>query len=174
MLKQIADAIANGYKRRREHAEEATVLIEGMERSIQLDRHSCGAQSIFMVLKHFGKARSFDAVKKALGTDADGTSQTAMIRLLRARGLRVSELTDNSVRAIERSIGRGSPIIAWMGRGAENHRVVLYGYSRSHIWILDPSPKNTLGVRITRSQFRRRWGQYAIAVSKRRLNHVPC
>jgi ABC-type bacteriocin/lantibiotic exporter with double-glycine peptidase domain len=144
-----------------------------MERSIQLDRHSCGAQSTFMVLKHFGKARSFDAVERALATDSEGTNKTAMIRLLRARGLRVSELRDNSVRTIERFIRRESPVIAWMGRGEENHWVVLYGYSRSHIWILDPAPKNTIGVRITRSSFHTRWGGYAIAVSNRRTNYVP-
>ena len=165
--KKAADAIADAEKVREERSEANAVLIDKMRRSIQLDRYSCGAQSTFMVLEHFGRARSIESVEKALGMTRDGTSQTSIIQLLRARGLRVSIIRKKSIRTIEKFFARECPIIAHMSGGDEDHWVVLYGCSRSHIWILDPSPRKTIGVRITRARFRQRWAGFGIAVSRK-------
>jgi len=121
-----------------------------------------------MVLQYFGKARSIEAVTNALGTsEGSGTKETAMKRLLRSRGLRISKV--QGIRGIERAIQNEWPVIAWMYNSAldEDHWLVVYGYTRSHIWVLDPSPRKTLGIQVSRAVFNRRWSGSAFSVGQR-------
>jgi ABC-type bacteriocin/lantibiotic exporter with double-glycine peptidase domain len=169
-IKMAVDAAANGEKIIAEFLEKEAVWIEGMSRSIQIDRYSCGAQCAFMVLKRFGKARNIEAVENELGTTSEGTTEEAIIYLMRKRGLTVSIFRRSSphvkpVRSIERHIKKDAPVIAYMKTRTEDHWVVVYGYSYTSFLILDPSPKNTLGVKISRARFRRRWSGYGMAIS---------
>jgi len=175
-IKPVADGIAKGGKKVSEYLDHDSRLIEGMNRSIQIDRYGCGAQCAYMILRHFGKARNVDAVKSALGTNSDdGTTDAEILDLMRKRGLKVSIFRRRSphskpLGSIERHIKKDAPILAWMKTRKEDHWVVVYGYSQTHYWILDPSPKNTLGVKVTRTRFLRRWSSYGMAISKEALN----
>jgi len=133
MLKPFADALA----RHTQHAEHVVrgrdndVVLDGFERVVQLDDFSCGAQSAFMILRYFGKARSIERTIKLLGTDADGTGIQAMTRLFRARGLTPKPMKDGKKRDIRRAIDDGRPVLVLLDD--EEHWACVYGYGRGRI-----------------------------------------
>ena len=66
LLKPAADHVADWVKSGEEYLDPSAVTVDGIKRSLQLDKYSCGAQSCYMILDYFGKAGSIENVKKAL------------------------------------------------------------------------------------------------------------
>lgn len=150
------------------HDDPGAVVLEGFEPSLQLDMHSCGAQSAFMVLRWFGRARSVDAVTRALGTTTDGTDEGAIVRLLRARGLRVRIHQDATMKTIESAIRAGSPALVCLDEG-DGHYAVVYGFSRQFVRLADPSWRRSVRTIVPRAEFRERWAPWRWALVPRKV-----
>ncbi len=165
MLKSVMDLAKTCEQRLQSKLDPGAMTLEGWRPSMQPDRYSCGAQSCFMILRYFGKARSVESVEKELGTDEDGTTASAITDLLRRRGLRVAVHTGSSLDALRKAIRRGSPVLVSTIH-AGGHWVVVYGFSHGCIYVSDPSCKRLFS-RWSVEYFLAHWERWALTVSRK-------
>ena len=117
----------------------------------QLDAMDCGAASLGMVCRHFGRAVSLTYIRQAVGTGYDGTS---------LRGIqRGGEIVGLDVRAVKASRDRldALPLPAIV-HVSGNHWVVLHRVEPDHVRVADPA----VGLRrIEREEFLDDWSGFA-------------
>ncbi|MEO8350415.1 MAG: peptidase domain-containing ABC transporter [Chthoniobacteraceae bacterium] len=117
----------------------------------QIDEMDCGAASLAMICRHFGREVSLAHIRQLCHTSCDGTSLKALCQAATELGL--------AARALKVSL-RNLPhlplpaIAHWEG----NHWIVLYDVTDSHVRVEDPG----LGARlISREEFEAKWSGYA-------------
>ncbi len=117
----------------------------------QIDEMDCGAASLAMVCRHFGRDVSLAHIRQLCHTAHDGTSLKAICHAatelgLAARALKVS-LRNLSLLPLP-------AIVHWEG----NHWMVLYDVADAHVRVADPA----LGPRrIPRAEFEAKWSGYS-------------
>ena len=111
----------------------------------------CGAASLGMICRHFGRKVSLAQIRQLCHTATDGTSLKAICHAATELGL--------AARALKVSL-RNLPhmplpaIVHWEG----NHWMVLYDVDETHVRVADPA----LGLRkIPRKEFEAKWSGYA-------------
>ena len=117
----------------------------------QIDETDCGAASLAIVCRHFGRAVSLARLRQLVHTAIDGTSLSALTRAATELGLAA-----RSVKASPQSLAEMPlpAIVHWQG----NHWVVLYDVDATHVRIADPA----LGARrLRREAFEAKWTGYA-------------
>ena len=125
--------------------------IRKIEHIEQIDEMDCGAASLGMICRHFGRKVSLSRIRQLCHTSTDGTSLKAICRAATELGL--------AARALKVSL-RNLPlmplpaIIHWEG----NHWMVLYDVADTYVKVADPA----LGLRkIPRKEFEQNWSGYA-------------
>jgi HlyB family type I secretion system ABC transporter len=125
--------------------------IRKIEHIAQIDEMDCGAASLGMICRHFGRKVSLARIRQLCHTATDGTSLKALCRAASELGL--------AARALKVSL-RNLPmmplpaIVHWEG----NHWIVLYDVDEVHVRVADPA----LGLRrIPRHEFETKWTGYA-------------
>src|SRR5881409_1287720 len=125
--------------------------IRKIDHVMQIDEMDCGAASLGMICRHFGRKVSLARIRQLCHTATDGTSLKALCRAavelgLAARALKVS-LRNLSVMPLP-------AIVHWEG----NHWMVLYDVDVTQVRVADPA----LGLRkIPRKEFEQKWSGYA-------------
>ncbi len=120
-------SFANGVKR-----------IRKIEHIAQIDEMDCGAASLGMICRHFGRKVSLARIRQLCHTATDGTSLKALCRAATELGL--------AARALKVSL-RNLPmmplpaIVHW----EDNHWIVLYDVDEERVRVADPA----LGLRRT-------------------------
>ena len=117
----------------------------------QVDAADCGAASVAMVCRHFGRKVALSRVRDALRTSHDGTSLRAI-----ATGSERLGLAARTVKASKRSLDSLElpALLHWDG----NHWVVLYAVDGGTARIADPA----MGIRkLRREEVLERWSGYA-------------
>jgi len=94
-----------------------------------------------MVLRYFDPNVSGMELFRSLGTGRDGTRQTAIIRELRARGIRISIRYDCGFDRLKSAIDRGCPVVSYLND--LEHWIVVYGYGEfpQRVFVADPRPQ---------------------------------
>ena len=117
----------------------------------QIDEMDCGAASLGMVCRHFGRTVSLARIRQLCHTSTDGTSLKAICRAATELGL--------AARALKVSL-RNLPemplpaIIHW----ESNHWMVLFEVNEKFVRVADPAS----GLRrIPRNEFQTNWSGYA-------------
>src|SRR6266403_2251228 len=125
--------------------------IRKIDHITQIDEMDCGAASLGMVCRHFGRKVSLARIRQLCHTATDGTSLKALSRAATELGL--------AARALKVSL-RNLPmmplpaIVHWEG----NHWIVLYDVNEQFARVADPG----LGLRkIPRREFEAKWTGYA-------------
>jgi ATP-binding cassette subfamily B protein len=125
--------------------------IRRLEHIAQIDEMDCGAASLGMICRHFGRKVSLARIRQLCHTATDGTSLKALCRAATELGL--------AARALKVSL-RNLPlmplpaIVHWEG----NHWMALYDVADSYVKVADPA----LGLRrIPRKEFEMNWSGYA-------------
>ncbi|PYI79475.1 MAG: hypothetical protein DMF04_00010 [Verrucomicrobia bacterium] len=125
--------------------------IRKLEHIQQIDEMDCGAASVGMICRHFGRKVSLARIRQLCHTATDGTSLKALCRASVELGL--------AARALKVSL-RNLPlmplpaIVHWEG----NHWMVLYDVDQTHVRVADPA----IGLRkIPRKEFEQKWSGYA-------------
>ena len=117
----------------------------------QIDEMDCGAASLAMVTRHFGRAVPLARIRQLVNTGLDGTSLRSLCTAAEELGLAA-----RSVKASPHNLDR-MPLPAichWDG----DHWLVLYRLSRRRAYLADPA----LGFRsVPRDEFSTRWTGYA-------------
>ncbi len=116
----------------------------------QIDQMDCGAASLAMVCRHFGRKVSLARIRALCHTASDGTSLRAICAAATELGL--------AARALKVSPGHldQMPLPAichWDG----NHWLVLHGVSPTHVWVTDPGKGRQ---RVPRDVFLSKWSGY--------------
>ena len=116
-----------------------------------IDEMDCGAASLAMICRYFGRKVSLSRIKELCHTSLDGTSLKAICHAatelgLAARPLKVSLRNLDSIPL--------PAIVHWEG----NHWVCLYDVSKSHVRVADPALSNR---RLPRAEFEAKWSGYA-------------
>ena len=125
--------------------------IRKIEHIEQIDEMDCGAASLGMICRHFGRKVSLARIRQLCHTSTDGTSLKAICRAATELGL--------AARALKVSLRnlRLMPlpaIVHWEG----NHWMVLYDVADAYVKVADPA----LGLRkIPRKEFEQSWSGYA-------------
>lgn len=117
----------------------------------QIDEMDCGAASLAMICRHFGRNVSLSHIRQLCHTSRDGTSLKALCHAATELGL--------AARALKVSL-RNLPhlplpaILHWEGR----HWLVLYDVTETHARVDDPAygPR-----RIPRAELEAKWSGYA-------------
>ncbi len=117
----------------------------------QIDEMDCGAASLAMVCRHFGRKVSITCIRQAVHTATDGTSLRGICQGAEALGLAA-----RSVKASRTNIGKMPlpAIIHW----DNYHWVVLFDVNETHAWIADPASNVR---KITRQELDEKWNGYA-------------
>ncbi|MBA2433875.1 MAG: peptidase domain-containing ABC transporter [Chthoniobacterales bacterium] len=125
--------------------------IRKIEHIEQIDEMDCGAASLGMICRHFGRKVSLARIRQLCHTSTDGTSLKAICRAATELGL--------AARALKVSL-RNLPllplpaIVHWEG----NHWMVLYDVAETYVKVADPAR----GLRkIPRKEFEQSWSGYA-------------
>ena len=125
--------------------------IRKIDHIMQIDEMDCGAASLGMICRHFGRKVSLARIRQLCHTATDGTSLKALSRAATELGL--------AARALKVSL-RNLPlmplpaIVHWEG----NHWIVLYDVNEQFARVADPG----LGLRkIPRREFEGKWTGYA-------------
>src|ERR1700736_748324 len=125
--------------------------IRRFEHIQQIDEMDCGAASLGMICRHYGRKVSLARIRQLCHTATDGTSLKALCRAATELGL--------AARALKVSL-RNLPnlplpaIVHWEG----NHWMVLYDVDEQFVRVADPA----LGlVKIPRREFESKWTGYA-------------
>ena len=143
--KESPFADEQGYFRKREKR------IRKIEHIQQIDEMDCGAASLGMICRHFGRKVSLARIRQLCHTATDGTSLKALVRAATELGL--------AARALKVSV-RNLPmmplpaIVHWEG----DHWIVLYDVDPEFVRVADPA----LGLRkLPRREFEAKWTGYA-------------
>jgi ABC-type bacteriocin/lantibiotic exporter with double-glycine peptidase domain len=106
----------------------------------QTRSYSCGYACALMVARYFEADVIGQELFARLGTGRDGTRQTAIVRELRAHGVRANVRYDVDFGRLRSSIDQGKLVIAYMHD--IDHWVVCYGYTRDpdRVYLADPRP----------------------------------
>jgi HlyB family type I secretion system ABC transporter len=118
---------------------------------LQIDAMDCGAASLAMVCRHFGRAVSLSLIRRLCHVSQDGTSLKAICHAATELGL--------AARSVKASL-RNLPImplpaiVHWEG----NHWVVLYDVGKSHVRVANPASGLQ---RVPLAEFEEKWSGYA-------------
>lgn len=106
----------------------------------QVRNYTCGFASVLTVLHSYRRYVDPGDLYDRLGTDRHGTSQSAIVRELRAASVGVTLRYDLDFEDVAREIDRGRLIIGYHSR--LEHWVVVYGYGRDprRVLVADPLP----------------------------------
>jgi ABC-type bacteriocin/lantibiotic exporter with double-glycine peptidase domain len=109
----------------------------------QARNYTCGFATVLMILRHFEKEVSGQEVFEALGTARDGTGQSAIVRVLRAQGVRANIRYDADFACLASSIDAGKVMVGYLDD--EEHWLVIYGYGLEprRVFVADPEPGKT-------------------------------
>ena len=124
--------------------------IRRIEHIQQIDEMDCGAASLGIICRHFGRKVSLARIRQLCHTATDGTSLKALVHAatelgLAARALKVS-LRNVSMMPLP-------AIVHWEG----NHWIVLYDVDPEFVRVADPA----LGLRrLLRREFEAKWTGY--------------
>jgi ATP-binding cassette subfamily B protein len=111
----------------------------------------CGAASLAMICRHFGRKVSVARIRQVVHTATDGTSLRGLCQGAEAIGLAA-----RSVKASKANVAQMPlpAIIHW----DNYHWAVLFDVSDGHAWIADPAT----GIRrVTRKELDEKWNGYA-------------
>ena len=117
----------------------------------QIDEMDCGAASLAMVCRHFGRKVSLAHIRRLCHSGPDGISLQGICHAATELGLAARPLKVSKRNLPEVPM---PAIVHWEG----NHWLVLFDVSEDSVRVADPA----LGIRkLSRQEFERRWSGYA-------------
>jgi len=117
----------------------------------QIDEMDCGATSLAIVCRHFGRAIGLARIRRLVHTGLDGASLRAICQGANELGLAARAVKASPANLPQMPL---PAIVHWEG----NHWVVLYDVSRTHARVSDPGVGRK---RIPRAEFDEKWTGYA-------------
>jgi ATP-binding cassette, subfamily C, bacteriocin exporter len=126
----------------------------------QHDASDCGAACLRSVAAFYGKRAPLARIRDYASTDGSGTTVSGLVEASRSLGLRAT-----AVRAAQEALRRlPVPCIAHLVQAnGWQHYVVLSGFGRDKIRLMDPAEGRRLSV--PEDEFRRQWSGVAVLLA---------
>jgi predicted double-glycine peptidase len=159
MYSRFVDTLATAAARLEESAYHNAVILPDFPRSIQLDGYSCGAKSVYTILRYYDKRCTPLSVEKELHTSWEGTAISDIKRALKKHGLKYRK-----IRSLKSSIDHGCPVL--VSTHKHWHYSVVYGYCNSQFFVMNPSlgQMGCLSCAVKKKKFMRVWDGWALKV----------
>jgi HlyB family type I secretion system ABC transporter len=117
----------------------------------QVDEMDCGAASLAIICRAFGRKVSLARIRQAAFTATDGTSLLGIVHAARTLGLEARGVKASKSRLDKLPL---PAVVHW----DLNHWLVLYDVSERHVRLSDPA----VGLRrVPRAEFEEKWSGYA-------------
>ena len=130
-------------------------------RSIQEDGYSCGAHSVYMILRHFGKGVSYTETVRLLGMTEDGTDIIPIIKTLRHFDLRVGYYPRIRYSRLQHLLELKAVCLVHLD---SSHFGVVHGVTSKRVFLADPSYRKMKDRRsLAVERFKERWSNWAIS-----------
>ena len=167
-LQKTVDLIANAPKKIEERVFrcDKAVILPNLPRCLQMDAWTCGARSVYSILRYFGRRCTPKLVERELRTNWEGTDVTDIKRVLAKHGLKYHEMKHCRMSDLKRAIDDGSPIL--ISTHESWHYSVVFGYSDSSVFVMNPAIIGSCGnlwCRVPKKDFLASWDRWAIVVS---------
>lgn len=117
----------------------------------QVDEMDCGAASLAMVCRHFGRKVSLARIRQVVHTATDGTSLKGLCRGAQALGLAARSVKASRTNLMQMPL---PAIVHWNN----HHWVVLYDVNKKFVQVADPAIGHR---RLSREEFNEKWNGYA-------------
>jgi ABC-type bacteriocin/lantibiotic exporter with double-glycine peptidase domain len=165
---KTVDLVASALKDIKEliHQDEKAVVLPNFPRCLQLDAWTCGARSVFSILRFMGRHCTVNSVEWELRTDFSGTDVTDMKRVLAKHGLKFIEKKRCRMTDLSRAIDDESPVL--ISTHDSWHYSVVFGYSKGHIFVMNPAiigECGSLWCRVPKKEFSRVFDRWGLIVS---------
>ena len=160
MVQELIDTLATAAARLEESAYPNSVILPHFTRSIQLDGYSCGAKSVYTILRYYNKRCAPLSVENELRTTWEGTAISHIKRVLKKHGLKYRK-----IRVLKGAIDEGRPVLISTHKWF--HYSVVYGYSDSHYFVMNPSlgKMGSWTCAVRKKNFKHMWDEWALEVS---------
>lgn len=157
--------------------------------------YTCGVAAVQSVMGYYGDDIREDNLAKALGVNSEsGTDYQHIVEYAKSKNYKVTVNKEMTLEQLQKLISKGQPVIcaiqAWTEKKTpdydkdwvDGHYVVIVGYDKDRIYIMDPS---TLGnyTYIPTQEFLKRWHDvdqrgiklihFGIAISKNKPLYNP-
>jgi len=133
-------------------------------RSTQEDGYSCGAHSVYMILRHFGRSVSYKETIRRLGTTEDGTDVIPIIKTLRYFDLRVGYYPRLRYTRLQHLLGLEAVCLVHLDT---SHFGVVHGTTARRVFLADPSYRKMKHHRsLSVDRFKERWSNWAISARR--------
>lgn len=162
----VIDSLMTSLAKMEERLHPDARILPGFARMIQLKPYNCGAVSTEMVLQYFGKRISLESLERQLGTTIEGTSPSDIKRVLKKYGLKIHVNSKMSIRDLKTAIDAGSPVIVSLYD--HFHYSVIYGYSSSNIFVMNPSlgEMGSIKCALSKSEFKDIFDHWGLIISR--------
>ena len=170
MVQTIIDSLATAAARIEVSSYPSATILPRFPRSIQLDYYSCGAKSVYTVLRYFKKSCTTKSVERELNTDYEGTAISDMKRVFKRFRLDCRSLRKPGLNDLKCPITEGCPVL--ISTWDHEHYCVVFGYSRDHIFVANPSldisPEGVgaLWCAVPKRRFLRMWDRDGLVISR--------
>lgn len=136
MLKKVLDAVRTNLDGVEAWFVPGVTMLD-LKRSVQLDRFSCGAQCVAMILSVFGKSETIGRIVGTLDVGEKGVGPTRLREFLERHGLKTRRKNRATLEDIKRAIAKGSPVLLCSKDGG--HWIVAFGFTKNAVCVADPS-----------------------------------
>ena len=159
MYSRIVDTLATAAARLEESVYPNAIILPNFPRSIQLDGYSCGAKSVYAILRYYNIRCTRLSVEKKLHTTYEGTSIGDIKRVLKGYGLKYRK-----VEKLKIAIDQGDPVL--VSTHGHWHYSFVYGYSSSHYFVMNPSlgEMGSFSCVIAKKKVKRMWDGWALEI----------
>ncbi len=162
MIQKLVNRVAV-FMQRNEEAKYPDSQILHMPRYIQLNNYSCGIVCAFVILRFYGKVNSISEIiynKNSL--KKDGIDTEPLLNILKSNDVKISVNEDASLEDIKIALSNNEPVLISIRDG--DHWVVVYGYNKDRIFILDSSVRSSLKCSMLHEKFIELWDENWIAI----------
>ena len=87
------------------------MILPNFPRFLQLDGWTCGARSVYTILRYFGKRCNVKSVERELRTNWEGTDIADIKRVLGKHGLKYLEKRSCRLQDLTKAIDDGCPVL---------------------------------------------------------------
>jgi ABC-type bacteriocin/lantibiotic exporter with double-glycine peptidase domain len=166
MCSRIVEALATTVAHLEEVASPHASILPDFPRSIQLDGYSCGAKSVYTILRCYNKHCTPLSVERELQMKHEGTSIINIKRVLKQHRLKYRK-----IRGLKSAINDGHP--ALVSLFDHLHYSAIYGYSKSDYFVINPSlgAMGSLRCTVSEKKFRQIWDNWALEIRRYHSRH---
>ena len=171
MIQHIIDTLATSAARLETLAYPDAIILPNFPRSIQFDYYSCGAKSVYCILRYYDRQCTPESVEQQLHTDENGTDVSDIKRVFERYHLKCRTLRKPGLRELKAAIDNGHPVLITLYDF--EHYVVFVGYSPTHVFIINSSLDFTsdgvgsIGCAVRKDQFRNAWDKYGLEIAQK-------